>query len=501
MLGNKATEFIKFGKSLSEVVPVVAHAPCSAPVGLGRNARFGMTHCADVVVRFNIDNKLYVGVIKPQDDIGVSKMLGGKCGPKYDVAQDGSIHVTVDTVKSTAAKEFMEESGANKANKEVILYEAQRDLLNHVVPNWRDELNNLGCAISSTTDTETTLAMETTEVGITALLRPTTLNVPVPDKTKLIVAAFIGEIDVVHKLLEDGTCPDSEDEEQQPVLCWAVLQDNFDVMVALLDAGAMVDKTGKDGMTAIHHAARNGQQTNFVRRLLEADALRNKPDSYGRVAFHYAAEGGDVETFELLAKQTGPNAAPKAGLLRDKSGASPLEIAASGGHTGIIWLILRKNMKLSIDQSNVLVLSAMRNGYTHIIDMFLAAGMSPAVLSDPETFWRSARNGRQDMVRLQLKHGADPNAGEYEEAEELGEEPMTPLDIAVLRGHHATAIILESAGGQHSSQFLNKAKEWVDLPSETRNMLSMFPLPQHRTAYYQLANYILKTEAHIASRR
>jgi hypothetical protein len=49
------------------------------------------------------------------------------------------------------------------------------------------------------------------------------------------------------------------------------------------------------------------------------------PDSYGRVAFLYAAEGGNVETFKLLAKQTGPNAAPKAGLLQDQFGASPLE--------------------------------------------------------------------------------------------------------------------------------------------------------------------------------
>jgi hypothetical protein len=196
MLGDKATEFIKFEKSLSEVVPVVAHAPWSAPVGLGRNARFGMTPCADVVVRFNIDNKLYVGVIKPQDDIGVSKMLGGKCDPKYDVAEDGSVRVTVDTVESTAVKEFMEESGANKANEEVILYEAQTDLLNRVVPNWRVELENLGCVISSTNDTKTTvtwtkLAMETTEKGITELLRPTILNAPVPDNRTTQNAGYI----------------------------------------------------------------------------------------------------------------------------------------------------------------------------------------------------------------------------------------------------------------------------------------------------------------------
>jgi hypothetical protein len=113
-------------------------------------------------------------------------MLGGKCDPKYDVAEDGSIRVTVDTVESTAVKEFMEESGANKTDEEVSLYNAQRDLLNRVVPSWRVELGNLGCAITSTTDIKTTvtwskLAMETTEKGITELLRPTILNTPVPD--------------------------------------------------------------------------------------------------------------------------------------------------------------------------------------------------------------------------------------------------------------------------------------------------------------------------------
>lgn len=319
------------------------------------------------------------------------------------------------------------------------------------------------------------------------------------NETKLIVAAFIGRIDVVHKLLADGTSPDSVDEEEQPVLCWAVLRNNFDVMVAMLNAGAMVDKKGKEGMTAMHHAAKNGQQENFIRRLLEAGASRKEPDLYGRVAFHYAAEGGNAETFELLTKKTGPNTAPKAGLLRDKSGASPLEIAASGGHTGIIWLILRKDMKLSISQSNDLMLCAMKNGYTHIIDMFLAAGMNPEPLSDAKVFWWSARDGRQDMVKLQLKHGADPNAREDEEAKEAGEEPMTPLDIAVRRGHHATAVILESAGGQHSSHFINEAKEWVDLPSATRSMISMFPLPQYKKAYYMLCEYVLKREKGVVS--
>lgn len=76
-------------------------------------------------------------------------------------------------------------------------------------------------------------------------------------------------MDVVRELLADRTSPDSVDEEQQPVLCWAVLQDNFDVMVAILDAGAMVDKTDENGMTAMHHAVKNWQQARFVRRLLE----------------------------------------------------------------------------------------------------------------------------------------------------------------------------------------------------------------------------------------
>lgn len=101
------------------------------------------------------------------------------------------------------------------------------------------------------------------------------------------------------------------------------------------------------------------------------------------------------------------------------------------------------------------MLCAMRNGYTHNIDMFLAAGMNPEPLSDAKVFWLSARDGQQDMVMIQL----NSNAGEDEEAKEAGEEPMTPLDIAVRHGHHGTAVILESAGGQHSSQFINEAEE------------------------------------------
>lgn len=225
-----------------------------------------------------------------------------------------------------------------------------------------------------------------------------------------------------------------------------------------MKAGAAVDNSDQDGTTPLQHAAMKGS-AELVTRLLAAGASREISDSSGRRAVHYAAEGGDTATFMALLKKTGPNAGPKIGLLEDANGESPLKIAVRGGHAGIVFLIWDKKRHMSIEESNVLVLLAAMNGHKHIVDMFIAMGMDCAMLADPQSFWWSARNGRKGLIKLQLKHGADPNAGNPEE-EELAREDgddselRKPLDIAVCRAHYGAAGILRSAGASHSWQYL-----------------------------------------------
>ena len=163
------------------MVPTVEPVPPQAPSGLGRNARFGMAPCADVVVRFTVDDERFVGVIVPPDDNGVSKMLGGKCDPTYGVTEDGLISVTMDSTEITALKELMEETGASVIEATITLKDAQQKLLSRVAPPWRAELTALGCTITDNTVTWSQAARDAFEASMKALLRPSIQNTPVPD--------------------------------------------------------------------------------------------------------------------------------------------------------------------------------------------------------------------------------------------------------------------------------------------------------------------------------
>ncbi|EED11883.1 hypothetical protein TSTA_110620 [Talaromyces stipitatus ATCC 10500] len=186
--------FIKFEKELS-IMPMVAGAPSSAPKGLGRNAPFGMTPCADVVVSFIGDGELYVGIIEPSDDSGVSKMLGGKRDPKYHVADDGSLYVTRDLAKDTALKEFMEETGADKVET-LTLNETQLGLLGKFAGDWETVLNSLNCRITHTKETNEVKvtwsqeAMIATGEGIKKLLKPIRMDITVPDNRTTLNAGY-----------------------------------------------------------------------------------------------------------------------------------------------------------------------------------------------------------------------------------------------------------------------------------------------------------------------
>lgn len=174
-LGKRAETFIKFEKGLASVVPIVEHALPSATNGRGRNARFGVARCADVVVRLTIKGTIYVGLLE-------EKMIGGKCEPNYTVNSDGELVVGLDSVRETAIKEFMEETGAGKINTELPLSGSQLSLLDEVTTNWRDVLEQVGCAVTHDEKVTWNLnAKEKVESGVREYLQQCIENIPVPD--------------------------------------------------------------------------------------------------------------------------------------------------------------------------------------------------------------------------------------------------------------------------------------------------------------------------------
>src|SRR6202042_1226631 len=88
--------------------------------------------------------------------------------------------------------------------------------------------------------------------------------------TPLMTCAKSGNVDAVKRLLEYGAAIDAKEPDQhQTALMWAAAEHQLNVAQALVDAHADLNARSKAGFTAIHFAARQGDQE-MVQLLLTA---------------------------------------------------------------------------------------------------------------------------------------------------------------------------------------------------------------------------------------
>ncbi|XP_060621261.2 SH3 and multiple ankyrin repeat domains protein 2 isoform X6 [Anolis sagrei] len=104
------------------------------------------------------------------------------------------------------------------------------------------------------------------------------------------------------KMLDRGLDPNYHDLEtgETPLTLAAQLNNSVEVIKALKNGGAHLDFRAKDGMTALHKAARAKNQI-ILKTLLELGASPNYKDSCGLTPlYHTAVVGGDPYCCELL---------------------------------------------------------------------------------------------------------------------------------------------------------------------------------------------------------
>ncbi|KAH7303381.1 hypothetical protein B0I35DRAFT_365046 [Stachybotrys elegans] len=142
ILGSKATKFMDFEKSLSALRPMITTAPTQAPGGRGLNVHYGITLCADVVSRFLMDGRVYVGVITPKDDKAWAKIPRGKFEYKVTLDKEYGLAQTAESVSDTAFDQFVQQSGAHSPKFE--LTSDHQQLLNSVDSDWRKTLEQQG---------------------------------------------------------------------------------------------------------------------------------------------------------------------------------------------------------------------------------------------------------------------------------------------------------------------------------------------------------------------
>ncbi|KAM5138802.1 SH3 and multiple ankyrin repeat domains protein 2 isoform 1-T1 [Mantella aurantiaca] len=109
-------------------------------------------------------------------------------------------------------------------------------------------------------------------------------------------------VEKICKMLDRGLDPNYHDPEsgETPFTLAAQMDNSIDVIKALRNGGAHLDFRSKDGMTALHKAARAKTQNTLV-TLLELGASADYKDSRGLTPlYHTAMVGGDPYCCELL---------------------------------------------------------------------------------------------------------------------------------------------------------------------------------------------------------
>ena len=154
-------------------------------------------------------------------------------------------------------------------------------------------------------------------------------------------AAFHGRVAKLSKLLEkdDPTlldCPsvDYQDEVGNTPLHAACQEGQAECVELLLRVGAIVDRAGAGGVTPLILACES-QQLDCVRLLLGAKAKPAARDTAnGATALHGACQAGAADCVEALLGARAPVDAV------DAAGATPLIVAAYGGHSRCVELLL-----------------------------------------------------------------------------------------------------------------------------------------------------------------
>ncbi|XP_055015713.1 ankyrin repeat and SOCS box protein 14-like isoform X2 [Boleophthalmus pectinirostris] len=151
-------------------------------------------------------------------------------------------------------------------------------------------------------------------------------------ETALFLAIVHGLRENATFLLQNGSSPDTQNDEQDSPLVAAILNDQYDLATLLLRYNANVDQTGPLNRTALHESAFLGLD-NFVYLLLESGANPNACDIKQKIPLALAAQNGHFNVVEVLL-QKGANV-----KCESESGTILFDAAASG-NPDIISLLL-----------------------------------------------------------------------------------------------------------------------------------------------------------------
>jgi ankyrin repeat protein len=305
-------------------------------------------------------------------------------------------------------------------------------------------------------------------------------------ETALMRAITTGNEELVSLLLGHGAKEDLADKSGKTPLMWASIKGHLGlvrlVFEAMLERGSQkgVDQRGKDGKTALHHAAEGGH-FEVVAYLLCKEARDSIKDRFGNtplvlacemghlavigmllearegqglqemgaagwLGLHYAAVGGhkEIVTF-LLSKGAQANT-------RDEQGSTPLMWACEDGHLDVVQILHGETEGQGLEGRNNYGCTALhdsaRGGHKEIVSFLLSKGAEATARDEDDTtpFMCACANGHLEVVQMLFK------ATEGQGLEDRDNNGFTALHCAAIKGYKDVVAFLLSKGVQASTK-------------------------------------------------
>ena len=169
----------------------------------------------------------------------------------------------------------------------------------------------------------------------------------IAQKTPLMQASTIGDIDFVQKSINLGNNIDLQDHNEMTALMYAVREGHIDIAKVLIDAGADVTIENWWGGTALIYAAQNGY-FEIVQALIEAGDINVKHRTkWGGTALVYAAKAGYLHIARLLIA-TGADE-PHQDTSRRRT---DLMWAVLNGYTGTVEALIKAGVDVNRESKN-----------------------------------------------------------------------------------------------------------------------------------------------------
>ncbi|KAM9750949.1 dynein axonemal heavy chain 12 [Menidia menidia] len=270
-------------------------------------------------------------------------------------------------------------------------------------------------------------------------------------ETPLFLAVVNGLRENATFLLQNGSSPDVQNDEEDCPLVAAILNDQYDLATLLLRYNANVDQPGPLNRTALHESAFLGLE-NFVYLLLESGANPNALDIKNKSPLSLAAQNGHLNVVDILLQKG-------AHVWSESDSGSVLFDAAASGNPDIISLLLDHGAdpNLPLYSGHLPIHRVAYHGHRLALEVLIPVTKLNAVKeSGMSPLHSAAAGGHAHCVETLLKAGYDPNFMLHPKVRKgYDDERRSALFFAVSNNDLQSARLLLEAGAMVNQDPIN----------------------------------------------